>query len=80
MARQQTYRGIRTRSARIVLRLPFFDVAIGGAKDKGEIRGHAHSIVAISDITGAGGALGFIAVGRFTIGYYAAGEQLTANT
>ena len=57
----------------MVLGLPLYDIAIGGAPDKGEMRGHAHGIVAIGGIARGGRAVGFIAVGGLAVGYYAAG-------
>ena len=52
------YRGIRKRSTRTLFGLPLIDIAIGPDPEKGEIRGHAHGVIAIGDI-----AKGWIAIG-----------------
>ena len=44
------YRGIRKRSPKTLCGLPLVDIAIGPDPEKGEMRGHAHGIIAIGDI------------------------------
>jgi hypothetical protein len=64
---------IRKRSEKVVCGLPLYDFALGPDLQNGELRGHAHGIIAIGDIaTGwlalGGMARGFVALGGFAVG------------
>jgi len=63
MMQQQIPRGIRKRSTRTLFGLPIIDIALGPDLEKGELRGHAHGLVAIGDI-----ARGWVAVGGVSCG------------
>lgn len=62
---QQIFPGIRKRSARKLCGLPLVDIALGPDPGKGELRGHAHGIIAIG-----GGAVGYYAFSGGAIGEY----------
>lgn len=64
---------IRRQSAVTLAGLPLFQVAIGPDPEKGEVRGHAHAIIAIGDIATGCLAVGGIAIGILAIGGCAIG-------
>jgi hypothetical protein len=83
MMQQHIPRGIRKRSNKTFLGLPIVDIALGPDPEMGEMRGHAHGIIAIGDIAKGwiaiggiavgGGAMGVVAIGGGAVGYYAFG-------
>lgn len=73
MMQQQIPRGVRKRSTKILFGLPIIDIALGPDPEKGEIRGHAHGIIAIGDIAKGWIAIGGIARGGLALGGVAVG-------
>ena len=66
--RGDPYRGVRRRSAKTLWGLPLYDIAMGPDPEQGELRGHAHGVIAIGDF-----ATGVIAIGDFATGVIAIG-------
>jgi hypothetical protein len=62
------FKSIRRRSSRMVCGLPLWAIAIGPDLERGEMRGHARAIFAVSDI-----ATGWFAFGGFARGIFAFG-------
>ena len=70
---KRTPRGLRKRASGAILRLPFYDIAIGPDPARNEVRGHARGLVAIGDVATGLIAIGWIARGGLAIGGCAAG-------
>ena len=65
--------GVRRRSEREFLGLPFYDIAMGPDPMSGQARGHAKGVIAIGDVATGIVALGGIARGVFALGGVALG-------
>jgi hypothetical protein len=65
--------GVRRRSDREFLGLPWYAVALGGDPVRGETRGHARGVVAVGDIATGVVAIGGIARGLIAVGGVAVG-------
>jgi hypothetical protein len=65
---KRTPRGLRKRAGSGILRLPFYDIAIGPDPARNEVRGHARGLIAIGDVATGLIAIGWIARGGLAIG------------